>query len=89
MAIIVLVKPRWNYRNISDYQRMFSGKYWLSLATAVESDAEHEYSSFDKDKHFLRLSHARINTKVQTLESQHFELEFSSSKPGQCQFAAE
>ena len=31
MGIIVLVKPRWNHRSVSDFQRMFSGKYVLSL----------------------------------------------------------
>jgi len=36
MAIIVLVEPRWNHHNISDFQRMFSGKYVLSLATFIE-----------------------------------------------------
>jgi hypothetical protein len=36
MAIVVLVKPRWNHHNISDFQRMFSGKYGLSLASVIE-----------------------------------------------------
>ena len=39
MAIIVLVEPRWNQHNISDFQRMFPGKYVLSLAECIESDA--------------------------------------------------
>ena len=38
MAIILLVKPRWNLLNISDFQRVFSGKY-VSLSTFIESDA--------------------------------------------------
>ena len=40
MAIVVLVKPRWNHHNISDFQRMFSGKYGLSLASVIEYDAQ-------------------------------------------------
>ncbi|MCH8215508.1 MAG: hypothetical protein IH892_01920 [Planctomycetes bacterium] len=32
IIVLVLVKPRWNHHNISDFQRMFSGKYVLSLA---------------------------------------------------------
>jgi len=30
MGTSVLVKPRWNHHNISDFPRMFSGKYVLS-----------------------------------------------------------
>ena len=30
--IIVLVKPRWNHHNISDFQRVFSDKHVVSLA---------------------------------------------------------
>jgi len=40
MAIIVIVKPRWNHHKISDFQRMFSGKYVLSLTSFIESDGE-------------------------------------------------
>ena len=36
MAIIVLVKPRLNYQNTSDFQCMFSAKYVLSLASGIE-----------------------------------------------------
>jgi len=32
MAIIVLVKPRWNHHNMSNSQRMLSAKDVLSLA---------------------------------------------------------
>ena len=37
IAIIVLVKPRWNHHNISDFQRISSGKYVLSLISFIEN----------------------------------------------------
>jgi hypothetical protein len=37
MAIIVPVKPRWNHHNISDFQRILSGKYALSLTPLIEN----------------------------------------------------
>jgi len=38
MAIIVLVKARWNHHNMSDFQCMFSAKSVLSLASFIEYD---------------------------------------------------
>jgi len=36
MTIMVLVKPRWDHHNISNFQHMFSGKYVLSLTSDIE-----------------------------------------------------
>ena len=33
MGIIALVKPGWNHHSISDFQRMSSGEYVLSLVS--------------------------------------------------------
>ena len=38
MAIIVLVRPRWNHHNISDFQCIFSDIFVLSLASVIEND---------------------------------------------------
>ena len=36
MVIIVLVKPGWNHRRLSDFHRMLSGKHGLSLKQFIE-----------------------------------------------------
>jgi len=54
MAIMVLVKPRWNHHNISDFQRMFSGKYVLSLTTFIENDAMTEIFILEQKQGFSR-----------------------------------
>ena len=39
MAIMVLVRPRWNHHyDLSDFQHMLSGKYVLSLAICITHD---------------------------------------------------
>jgi len=40
IAIIVLVKSRWNHHNTPDFQHMFSGRIWLSLVTFIEYDVQ-------------------------------------------------
>ena len=69
MAIIVLVEPRWNHHNISDFQCVFSDKHVVSLNTFIESDALEKCSVFDRNKHFFRLNSCKISICSVKMES--------------------